>query len=68
MISITVNSSPRELDMPISVAELLTRENIRTLGGVAVAVNGKVVKKADHDTRLLADGDDVIIINAAYGG
>ena len=68
MISITVNSSPRELEFPISVAELLRRENISTPGGVAVAVNGKVVRKADHDSRLIADGDDVIIINAAYGG
>ena len=36
--------------------------------GVAVAVNGKIVVGKDHDTFLLKENDDVILISAAYGG
>lgn len=36
--------------------------------GVAVAVNGKIVVGKNHDTFILKENDDVILISAAYGG
>lgn len=36
--------------------------------GTAIAVNGKIAKKEEWDTRELLDGDDILIIKAAYGG
>ena len=45
---------------------------VRTLGietrGVAVAVNGEVVRRGDWDVTALAEGDTVEIVNAAAGG
>ncbi len=67
-MTITLNSKERELAHPVNVATLLEQENLLGKGGVAVAVNGAVVRKPDWETRLLADGDDVLIISAAYGG
>lgn len=36
--------------------------------GTAIAVNSKIAKKDEWDTRELLDGDDILIIKAAYGG
>ena len=65
---IKVNGKERETEAFSSVAALLSAEGMITVGGMAVAVNGKVVRRPDWETRILNEGDDVIIINAAYGG
>ncbi len=36
--------------------------------GHAVAVNGQVVPRAEHDSRVLADGDVVDVVTAVAGG
>ena len=36
--------------------------------GSAVAVNGRVIRRADWDATVLNGGDKVLIIKAAYGG
>lgn len=66
-MEIKVNSKPRKLDGNISVAELLRADNVPT-GGTAVAINGKIVRRTDWEARLVCEGDDIIIIQAAYGG
>lgn len=67
-MEIKVNSKLREVEPHISVREFLDSEGLTGKGGVAVAVNGVVVRKGDWDVRLLNEGDDLLIINAAYGG
>ena len=64
---ITVNNQPRQVDAPLSVAELLASMKIPA-GGTAVAVNNRLVPGAERDNKMLADGDVVVIIGAAYGG
>lgn len=51
----------------LSVAELLKVNGLPTVG-VAVAVNGKVVRKADWDATALSEGDNVTVITAVCGG
>ncbi len=66
MINIKLNgvtSSTRSRD----IAELL-RENEAPQIGVAVALNGVVVRRADHQTTRLKDGDEIEIIRAVQGG
>ncbi|MCM1291016.1 MAG: sulfur carrier protein ThiS [Prevotella sp.] len=50
-----------------TIKDLLT---LRKIGeaGTAVAVNGKICKATNWDTTYLKDGDDVMLITAAYGG
>lgn len=36
--------------------------------GVAVAVNGKIVRRLSWEVTRLSDGDDIVVLNAAYGG
>ena len=66
-MNIQLNSKVTEVPDGISVKALKELLNLPE-GGVAVAVNGKIVLAPDHATRILAEGDDVIIIGAAYGG
>ena len=66
MINIKLNgvtSSTRSRD----IAELL-RENEAPPIGVAVALNGVVVRRAEHSTTRLKDGDEIEIIRAVQGG
>lgn len=67
-MKITVNGKIREAEPCCSVAAFLASEGMNAPGGMAVAVNGKVVRRPDWDSRILNEGDDIIIISAAYGG
>ncbi len=66
-MKIKFNSVEKDYAGGISVAELRELENIPN-AGVAVAVNGRIVRGSDQATFLLSEGDDVVIIGAAYGG
>ncbi len=63
-MEITVNSETRAVDDGVNVAAILGDD----VAGVAVAVNGKFVKKEERESTVLKNGDNVIIIKAAYGG
>lgn len=55
------------VDESITIADFIEQQSIPSVG-IAVAVNGTVVRKALwHDT-VLKDGDDVLIISAVCGG
>lgn len=51
----------------LTVAALLEMNQLPTVG-LAVAVNNKVVRKADWATAELAEGDKVTVITAVCGG
>lgn len=66
-MKILLNSKEMEIPQSSTVSglkEILGADK----GGVAVAVNGKIVVAADHQTYILNEGDNVILIGAAYGG
>lgn len=66
-MKVIFNSEEKDYTEGISVSELRKLENIPS-GGVAVAVNGRIVRGADQESFILSEGDDVVIIGAAYGG
>jgi sulfur carrier protein len=66
-MTVTLNGLPTSLDPGTTVAGLVSGRSLpRT--GVAVAVNGTVVRAADWDRIPLADGDAVEIVTARQGG
>ncbi len=68
MIALTVNGAPREME-PGNLASLLERLAIDTSRrGLAVAVNGAVVRRADWPRHRLAEGDRVEIVRPLQGG
>ncbi len=66
-MDIIVNGNPRQLDRPMSVAELL--EELDLAGKyVAVEVNLELVPRARHAEHRLAEGDRLEIVTLVGGG
>ncbi|MDR2982421.1 MAG: sulfur carrier protein ThiS [Puniceicoccales bacterium] len=63
-----VNDEPKEVPQSATLAELVEGLALRSLDGVAVAVNEMVVPRRDWITRQLQDEDRLIIIHATQGG
>jgi sulfur carrier protein len=66
-MQIVINGQEHSSAGPLSLAQvvaLLTSD--RT--GIAVAVNGEVVRRVAWATTLLADGDQVEVLTAVQGG
>ena len=61
---ITVNGDPATVAAGGTVADVLPGD----ARGLAVAVNGVVVRRTDHVTTPLAEGDAVEIVTAVQGG
>ena len=65
---IYVNDRPREIAGEIKLMELVRELGLEGKKGVAVAVNGGVVGRADWDRWGLVTGDRVLVIQATQGG
>lgn len=69
-MEINVNGQPMTIDDGATVAtlvEILCEDN-KSGAGIAVAVQGTIVPKAEWEARKLTPSSDVILIKAAYGG
>lgn len=62
-----VNGEQIMMDAPITVKELLERQNYPA-SKVAVEVNEKIVPKAQYETFTLSDSDTVEIVCFVGGG
>jgi sulfur carrier protein len=65
---IYVNDQPRPLTAPTMLLALLSELGLAGRKGVAVALNGAVVPRAEWPLRSLADADHVLVIQATQGG
>ena len=64
-----VNGVPTELPDDSTVADVITKLGHNAQGrGIAVAVNGEVVPRAEWASHPLADGDSVELLVAVQGG
>jgi sulfur carrier protein len=66
-IAIRVNGEPQSCASGASVADLVASLGLRT-ELVAVEVNGAVVRRAEHATRRLAEGDEIEVVTLVGGG
>lgn len=68
---LTVNGQARDTEAA-DLAALLDREaeetGIESREGIAIAVNGRVVRRRDWETTPIRDGDRVEIVRAMQGG
>lgn len=67
-MTIHVNGQPRQLGAAMSVGELVDDVVPRGRAGVAVAVNGTVVRRASWDDVAVADDDRIEVLVAVQGG
>ncbi len=66
-ISVMVNGKKTKLDGEITVRELLDHLEIAS-PALAVEINQKIIKKKDHDTVAVSDGDRIEIVTFVGGG
>lgn len=65
-ISVVVNGTPMTLVDGSSLADLLARLEVR--GRLAVEIDGELVPKSSHATRLLKAHERIEIVQAIGGG
>ena len=66
-MKLQLNGEPREFPDPLSIQSLLLATGLGERR-VAVEVNQSIVPRSRHDKHLLAEGDQVEIIQAIGGG
>jgi thiamine biosynthesis protein ThiS len=66
-VTIKLNGDSHEIPQPMTVAALLERLEIDARR-VAVELNLNVIKKAAYKSAVVADGDEVEIVNFVGGG
>ncbi len=66
-MKVRINHVELELADNATLRDALDKKNIPA-AGIATAVNGTVVPASARNTHQLADGDDIVIIKAFYGG
>lgn len=65
---VTFNNRPVTLPDHATLAQLLEKEGLLQKGGMAVAVEGRIVRKPEWASRELQSGDQIMAVFAAYGG
>ena len=66
-MQICVNGEQRNVDGPVSVAELLRRFELAPMR-VAVEINEQLVRRARFDDVRISDGDRIEIVTLVGGG
>ena len=66
-MNLTINGEPRDVDDDMTVRQLLELLKVPT-GRVAVELNLEIVRKDNHDTQVLKDGDRLEIVTFVGGG
>lgn len=67
-MNITVNNEAREFAASPGLSDIVYHLLGDKQNGIAVAVNNRVIPKAERQGYLLQDGDQVLIIKATQGG
>jgi sulfur carrier protein len=68
-MNVTLNGEPAELEPGAKVADAVAAAGLEPQArGVAVAVAGEVVPRAEWHERELQDGETVEVVHAVQGG
>jgi sulfur carrier protein len=67
-VTVTVNDQPHAVAGDATLAGLLSEIGVADRRGIAAAVNGAVVPRAEWQARGLRAGDRVLVIRATQGG
>lgn len=67
-VTVRVNDRPHTVAHATTLDQLLDKLGWTAGHGMAVAVNDAVVPRATWPTRRMADGDQVLVIQATQGG
>ncbi len=68
MAKITVNDEVKDFELPLSLKELIEKENVFQPEMVTIQVNEEFVEKEDYEKTQLNDGDRVDLLYFMGGG
>jgi sulfur carrier protein len=68
MSKLKVNDEPQEVTLPLTVSQLIKQNNVLQPEMVSVQLNGEFIDRADFDTTVLKDGDEVDFLYFMGGG
>ena len=66
-MEVRINGKPKEVPEGLSVAALVQDLGLETRFA-AVALNGEVIRRADHPAVIVKEGDRIEIVQAVSGG
>ncbi len=66
-MQVRINGKPKEVPEGLSITALLQELGLDTRYA-AVALNGEVVRRADHPAVVVKEGDRIEIVHAVAGG
>ena len=67
-MNVVVNGAARDLPAPATIADVVQSLGAGAELGVAVALNGEVVRKGDWAGTTLDEGDRIEVLRAIGGG
>jgi len=67
MITIKVNDTQKEFSDTLTLETLISNLQVKT-NGIAIAINGSVIKKDNWNSQQLQNNDTVLIIKSTQGG
>ncbi|MGG8495639.1 sulfur carrier protein ThiS [Tenacibaculum sp. TC6] len=67
MITIKVNDVQKKFSNTLTLHELVAVLKLHT-NGIAIAINGSVIKREDWTSQILHDNDAILIIKSTQGG
>lgn len=68
MAKIQVNGNEQEVEVPISVIELIKKNDVAQPEMVSVQVNGEFLPRENFNSTLIYDGDEVDFLYFMGGG
>lgn len=68
MVKITVNGESQEVNLPLSLTELIKQNNVEQPDMVSVQVNDDFVDRSEWDGIKIKDGDNVDFLYFMGGG
>ncbi len=68
MATITVNGESQEVNLPLSLTELIKQNNVEQPDMVSVQVNDDFVDRTEWDSIQIKDGDNVDFLYFMGGG
>ena len=67
-MNITINANSCDVPNEALLITVLEDQNVANGKGVAVAVNNNVIQRAQWDSYILKENDNILIIRATQGG
>lgn len=64
---VTINNELKTIVDKMTIAKLVFSLNISEKG-MAIAIDGRIIRRESWETTRIEDGNNITIIRAAYGG